>query len=141
MKRIFTSSFALLLVLTFCLGIAGASAVEPRASLTIASYSSTMKAGSSSGQLKIGFDVTASKMADSLGVSSIAIYKADGTYVTTITGSTSNGLIETSSSLHKGTYTYAGTSQVSYYAKVTVFATVGSTSDSRTVTTTTVKAP
>ena len=141
MKRIFTSFFALVLALTCCLGVTSANAVSPQASLTIASYSATMKAGSSSGQVKIGFDVTASKMADSLGVSSIVIYKADGTYVTTITGTTSNGLKETSSSMHKGTYTYTGVSQVSYYAKVTVFATVGSTTDSRTVTTATAKAP
>lgn len=114
---------------------------DSRASLTLSSYSSGLKAGTGSGEIRISYDVAASKPADSVGVSSIAIYKSSGAYVTTITGTTSNGLVRASSSIHKGVYTYKGTAGVSYYAEVTVFATVGTTTDNRTVTTAVVKAP
>ena len=80
-------------------------------------------------------------MASFIGVESIKIYKADGSYVTTITGTTSNGLVESNSDICKSFYDYKLTSGVSYYAKVKVFATVGSEYDSRTITTSTVKAP
>lgn len=141
MKRTFTFALALTMVLTCFCGAALAATLSPRASLTLSSYEVMLKAGSKSGEIRINYDVTASKLADSLGVSSIEIYKSNGSYVTTITGSTSNGLICNNDVSHMGVYSYIGTSGVSYYAKVTVFATVGSVSDSRTVTTSTVKAP
>ena len=69
------------------------------------------------------------------------IYKADGSYVTSITGSTSNGLIETNSDICKSYYDCQLTSGIFYYANVKVFAKVGSEYDSRVITTSTVKAP
>ena len=86
-------------------------------------------------------DVMASGKADEVGVSSIKIYKSNGSYVTTITGTTNNGLLDTNVGTHRSTYTYEGTSGVSYYAEVTVYAKIGSDSDSRTVKTGTAKAP
>ena len=71
----------------------------------------------------------------------IVVYKSDGSYVKTITGTTSNGLIRSNSSLHLDSYEFSVTSGVSYYAEVTVFAKVGTEYDSRTITTSTVKAP
>ncbi len=141
MKRTFTFALALTMVLTCCSGAALAATFSPQASLTLSSYEVMIKAGSKSGEIRINYDVTASKLADSLGVSSIEIYKSNGSYVTTITGTTSNGLVRNDSGSHMGVYSYIGTSGVSYYAKVTIFATVGSVSDSRTITTSTVKAP
>jgi hypothetical protein len=141
MKRTFTFVLALTMVLTCCSGAALAATFSPQASLTLSYYEVVLLAGSKSGEIRINYDVGASKLADSLGVSSIEIYKSNGSYVTTITGTTSNGLVRNNSSSHMGVYSYIGTSGVSYYAKVTVFATVGSVSDSRTVTTSTVKAP
>lgn len=142
MKRFLSLILAFTLVLSGCFGAAlAAGGADPRASLTITSYMVAAKAGSTSREILIGYDVKATNVADSLGVSSIEIYKSDGTKVTTITGTTSNGLIRSDSSIKKGTYTYTGTSGVSYYAKVTVFATIGSNSDSRVVTTDVVKAP
>lgn len=70
-----------------------------------------------------------------IGVASIVIYKSDGSYVTTIKGSTANGLISFNTDRKNGSYTYKGTSGVSYYAVVTITATAGSETDNKTITT------
>lgn len=139
MKKRFIS----FLLATFCiLTLMGSTlAVENRASSTVAHYTITATAGSGSGKILVSYDVSSNGTADSLGVSSIEIYKSDGTYVTTINGSTSNGLVRNNSIRHRSSYTYTGTSGTSYYAEVTVFAKIGSDYDSRTVTTAAVKAP
>lgn len=141
-KRILSTFLVVIMVLSCCYITAFAiDASDTRASLTLSSYGAGLTAGSSSGVIAVNYDVRSSKLADSLGVESIAIYKSNGDYVTTITGSTSNGLIRSDSSIKAGDYYYTATSGVSYYAEVTVFAEVGSEYDSRTVTTGTVKAP
>lgn len=142
MKRMITLSLALMTAVSCCLTMASAVNAEvARASVTLSGYFATMKSGSRPGELQISYQVNANMSASSLGVSSIAIYKSDGTYITTITGTTGNGLIRNSSNAHRGTYSYTASSGGSYYAKVTVFASTSSVSDSRTVTTTTVTAP
>lgn len=144
MKRIVALTLAIMMTITCCFGTASAAGIGdigPRASFILSSYNAGLKAGTNSGELRISYDVTASKLADSIGVSSIVIYKSNGSRVLTVTGTVTNGLIITSDASHTGVYTYKGTSGVSYYAEVTVFATVGTVSDSRTVTTSTVKAP
>ena len=138
-KRILSLGLIMIMALTFCGGMALAAA--PRASLTLSAYTAGVSKGDNKGEVDIGYDVMASGKADEVGVSSIKIYKSDGTYVTTITGTTGNGLIRTNAATHMSTYTYEGTSGVTYYAEVTVYAKIGSNSDSRTVTTPTVKAP
>ena len=80
-------------------------------------------------------------MTEEVGIEEIKIYRSNGSLVTTIAGTTSNDLINTDVSMHAGSYPYTGTSGTSYYAEVTIFATVGSDSDSRTITTSTVEAP
>lgn len=144
MKRMI--AWALAVVMSIACGFGSADAVNlgdigPRASLTLSEYNAGLRAGSSSGEIRISYDVSATNIANSIGVSSITVYKSDGSYVATITGTIGNGLIIKSDSTHDGIYTYKGTSGASYYTKVTVFATIGSTSDSRTVTTSAVKAP
>lgn len=142
LRRIITSILALTMAVTCFIGVASAAnTVEPQSSVTLGAYSVTMKAGSNSGELRINYTVNANSTANSVGVSLIKIYKSNGTLVATITGTTSNGLIATSSFMHAGQYTYSATSGTSYYAKVTVFATIGSITDSRVVTTATVTAP
>lgn len=138
-KRFISLALALFLVFSVCMG--SATAVTLRASETLTRYSAILKAGRASGSIKISYDILANDKADSLGISSIVIYKSDDSYVTTITGSESNGLIKKSSAYHQSSYTYAGKSGTSYYAVVTVFATIGDKTDSRSVTTKTVKAP
>lgn len=86
-----------------------------------------------SGQMDITFKVVAPIFASEIGVSKIEIYKASGSKVKTVYGSTANGLQASDISMHAGTYSYSGTPGTTYYAKVTVFASDGSGSDSRTI--------
>lgn len=143
MKRIFSAILTLGVLFTCCCGTAFAlEDYDTRASYTLSVYSAQLYAGNRSGEVYVNYDVESGKLADSIGVKSIVFYKSNGDYVTTIYGSTSNGLIGTGTSLHDGDYYYYSlTSGVSYYAEVTVFATKGSLSDSRTITTSTVKVP
>lgn len=137
MKRIFTLALTVIMAITCCLGAASAvDIVDERASITLSDYNATIKAGSSKGSVLIGYNVSANMVATEVGVSSIAIYKSNGSYVTTVSG----GMTSSNTNMYAGTYTYYGTSGESYYARVTVFAKSGSVSDSRTVTTSTVKA-
>ena len=142
MKRILAMPLAFLLAISCCLMMASAAeTVLPRASITLSSYAATVKAGSSSGELRISYQVNSNMVASELGVSSIEIYKSNGTYIKTIYGSTTNGFIHTSSNAHTGTYSYTASPGTSYYAVETVFASTSAASDSRDVTTATVKAP
>ena len=140
MKKCFLS-LGLAVALALSLFCATALAVENRASITLGGMTVTAVPGSNQGEIKISYDVKASGIADRVGVSSIKIYKSNGAYVTTITGSTENGLIRTNAIRHRSSYIYTGTSGTSYYAVVTVFADIGADSDSDEATTATVKAP
>jgi len=135
------SSFLLLVMIFSCCGSALAVSDDMlRASCTLTSYNSYVGTGNNTGEIKITYSVSANKIASPIGVSAIEIYKANGSYVTTIRGTTSNGLMGNSRTNKSGTYTYKGTSGTSYYAKVTLSATAGSEHDSRTVTTNTARA-
>ncbi len=138
-SRCFSLAMALILAFSLCTGIA--MAVEPRASATLSSYSVKVEKGDSNGAIKFVCDVRANSLAESLGTSKIKIYKGDGEYVTTITGTTSNGLIGSDNGRVVGIYTYKGTAGTSYYGVATVFATIKGVSDERTITTSTVTAP
>lgn len=61
--------------------------------------------------------------------------------MTTVLGSTKNGLIESNSVSCSGTYSHTAVSGNSYYAVVTVFAEIGDKYDSRIITTEIVTAP
>lgn len=142
MKRLISSLLAVLIVWNCCTVTASAShEIMPMASTTIVLYAASMTAGAKSGQLYINYNITAKRSASAVGASSIEIYKSDGTLLKTISGSTSNGLV--SSGIKKmGTYCFDdAVSGQYYYAVVTLLATIGSDSDSETVTTATVKAP
>ena len=137
----FTIIFAIIFT-AFCSETASASTL--RASPTLSSYGVVATAGDSAGEIVFTYDILSNSIAESLGVSSMEIYKSNGssgTYVTTIYPSTSNGFTTSGTMRHRSSYTYCGTSGTSYYAKVTVFATIGGVTDSRIVTTNTVKAP
>jgi hypothetical protein len=96
-------------------------------------------AGDGSGEVIIGYDVKASKPADSVGVESIEFYTEDGKHVKSVTGSTRNGLVRNDSIFCAGDYKCSLPSGEAYYAEVTVFAEVGSDYDSRTITTSTIQ--
>lgn len=139
MKKFFACFLAVALLLTCC-GTAFAADVDPFASSTITGYSAALSPGNS-GQIKLIYSVGASATATSIGVSSIKIYKSNGTQVKTITGTKSNGLLTSGTNKKTGTYTYSGVSGTTYYAVVTLTATVNGVTDSKPVTTNTAKAP
>ena len=142
MKQLFSSTLVVVMVIVCCYGsVSALEAPDTRASLTLSSYNVGLTAGDSAGMISISYDVQSNKLASSIGVETVDIYKSDGSYVTSITGSTSNGLIETNSDICKSYYDCQLTSGIFYYANVKVFAKVGSEYDSRVITTSTVKAP
>lgn len=138
-KRIL--SFGIVAALALSLFGGAALAVEDRASTTITMYTASAAKGSNAGELKISYDVQAKGLASEIGISSIEIYKSGGSYVTTITGTTGNGLIRTEATRHRSSYIYEGESGESYYAVVVGFATIGSDSDSKSRTTAVVTVP
>lgn len=135
MKHSIAMLLALALVLSCCLGIAAAagSEITPRASLTIAKTSVGSYTGDNKGEVDFDYCIYPTEPADELGVSSIVIHCPDGSKVK-IFGTTSNGLIG-SGNIHGGTYTYKGIAGQPYYAEITLFSTIGSNTDSRTITT------
>ena len=139
MKRICASFLAIVMIFS-TYGYASAVDVTPfRASLTLSRYFAEALAGSGRGEIIIGYDVKSSKIATSVGVESIDFYTEAGDYVTSVSGSTRNGLVKTNNDNNSGSFEYDLPSGESYYAEVTVFARVGSDYDSRTVTTSTVR--
>lgn len=140
MKKRLAVSLLSLTVLLSCL-VVPASATVQRASLALSNYYVTCVPGSNSGEIVFTYDLLANNLATRIGISSIAIYERSGDYVTTIFGSTSNGLIATSTMRHRGNYPFRGTPGVSYYASVTIFASNPDGSDYKTVQTGFVTAP
>ena len=138
-KRLFAFIFSFALVSSLCFSISFAS--ENRASKTLSFYSVSCRAGSKSGELRFSYDVRANTTADSVGVSSIVLYNSAGVYMTTVLGSTSNGLIDSNCVICKDTYSHTAVSGNSYYAVVTVFAQIGDEYDSSNVITYLVTAP
>lgn len=132
-KKILSFLSFIILVFGLCLGTAYAT--EARASATLSAYSVIAKEGTNSGEIKFTYDVRANSTADSVGISSITIYKSNGAFVETISGTLDNGLLRSGSMWHQSSYTYTGEPGMSYYASVTVYAKIGSKSDSRRVTT------
>lgn len=139
-KRLF-SLFCITFLIASLVTTANASSIQPYASDYLAKYTIAMGPGSNTGELLLAYSVVGTGNATTTGIKKIAVYKANGTYVTTIYGSTFNNLLGASTSYHGGTYTYKGVSGTSYYMLVTVYAGDSYGSDTRTVTTNTVKAP
>lgn len=137
-KRGLSICLAISLTLILTCSFISASA---RASDYLTQYAATLVAGTETGRFTIYYDVTATRRSDSLGVSQVKIYRSDGTYITTITGSTDNGLIREDSGTHTGTYRAYGVSGNYYYAVVTIFAERDGGSDSREITTNTIRVP
>ena len=137
MKRI-SAFLVAIMVLLSGIGTAYATDTSYRASLTLSRYIAELFPGDHSGEIIVSYDVKASLRADSVGVESITFYTSDGDYVTTVTGTTGNGLVKTNNSGHIDDFVQPLRSGEYYYAEVTVFAKIGSDYDSRTVTTSTV---
>lgn len=105
-------------------------------------YSVSAHQGANRGEMDIECDIRADGIVPKIGVLTIEIYKSDGNRVTTIQGTTSNGLLSPQSSVaHIVTYTYKGVPGTTYYAKVTLCAGTNSDYDVRNVQTQKVTAP
>jgi len=140
LKRIFSFFVSAALLLTCFLGTAFAvSSAEPYASPIITYYDADMVCDGE-GNARVDFSIASSRIADELGVEVIKVYKSNGDNVKTVNGSVQNGLIYEDDSWHSDSYNIS-LSSGSYYAKITLFATAGSISDSRTITTSTIKIP
>lgn len=124
---------ALCLILSGLLALAmyGSCLAATQASPTLFSYGVWAHTGENSGELDIHYIVEANKTADSLGISVLEIYRGNGTYVTTIYGTTENKLMAEGLATIDRVYTYQGEPATTYYAIATVEATIGSNYDSR----------
>ena len=115
---------------------------QTRASSYVEAYSVSAQRGTHRGEVDIEAMITSNYTVPKIGVLKIEIYQSNGTHITTIQGSTSNGLLASKSSfIHGLTYTYTGVPGTSYYAKVTLCAGTASDYDTRLVRPQTVKAP
>lgn len=115
---------------------------QARGSDYVKGYSVSAKEGIHRGEIDIACNIAAKSPVQKIGVLKIEIYQSDGQRITTIHGTTSNGLLSSKSNLiHIVTYTYKGTPGMSYYAKVTLCAGSASNYDTRLVRTQTVQAP
>jgi len=113
----------------------------PQASNTIDSCgASAGTASDGSGGLFISFSVDATALASQVGVQTIEVYRVPNTLCCTLQGSTTNGMIFVNALSASGTRALVVESGY-YYAKVQVFSTIGSMTDSRTITTNTVYVP
>lgn len=139
-KRLLSLLLVSALSVTLITG-ATASSIQPHASDYLAKYTIATVPGSNTGEVILAYTVVGTGSSTTVGVKKIEVYRSNGSYVTTITGTTSNGLLRSSTSYHGGTYTYKGVSGTSYYMVVTVYASNSSGSDSRVITTNTSKAP
>lgn len=117
-------------------------AAQARASENISNYGADAVQGDEPGEISIDFSIHATASFSKIGALKIEIYKANGAYVETIWGNTTNGLLSPNSERFYGSmYTYKGTPGVSYYAVVTVCAGTVMSYDTRRITTPTVRAP
>ena len=136
------SIIATLALFVACCPIAYASDIQPRASEYLSQYTIALTEGDSAGEIKVIYSIIPTRKATVAGLSKIEIYKENGSYVTTIFGNTTNGLLTTLTTAYcSGTYVYSGVSGTSYYAKVTVYGGNATASDTRNITTRTVASP
>lgn len=130
MRRFSALVLSLVLAATLCCGFASA-----RASAYLTSYNAKLYTGDSSGQLRLDFDVTASRAVTSYGISKVWIYSEDGDLVKTITGSKSNGLLSSSGRFFANSYYTNVTAGERYYAEITFIGKDANGSDSKPYTT------
>lgn len=137
MKKVVALLLCVMAVLSCMIGSASAKGnVSVYSSNHIRACSASISA-LGNGKIKITVSEYANATMGTLGASAIRIYKSDGTYVTRILGTTSNGLLKNNASSLSGSYTYQGSSGTSYYAVVTFTASNSNGSDSRVITTAT----
>ena len=114
-------SLLLVLLILFSSTCSNAAAVDDssaRASDYFVSYTANLSAPGS-GQLLLSGRVRALSTMTSIGIAYFRVYLADGTFVVTIPGSTSNGLLLSNAISYNGSFTYQAVSGNRYYVVVT----------------------
>lgn len=106
----------------------------------LSTYRASISTGSQSGQVTLSFYADSYGTMTSIGISSIAVYTASGSYVKTISGTTSNGLLASHTFSNDGTYTLSLTPGQEYYLRLTFVARDSSSGDSKSYTTNTAMA-
>lgn len=137
MKRSFALAFCVVLMLSLFCGSAKATTYS---SDYLDTYDASLSTGSRSGQLALDFQAYSCGTMKSVGISSITVYTNDGSYVKTINGSTSNGLLASQTFYHAGTYTISVTPGQEYYLRLTFVARDSYSGDSKFYTTNTAMA-
>ena len=143
MKKHVSAILAACAIILGTLSPCSASEVEPyRASEYLLSYTVVISALNEPGCLELFIVVTPAGYMTSVGATSVKIYKENGSLVKSVTGTSSNGLLELhTDSPYMNTYVFdEAESGESYYAEVTVYAGNSTGSDSRTLTTRVVEA-
>lgn len=142
MKKHTYRLIAVCLVFILTLGIFPISiSASTQASDYISWYSVGLSQGSSNGQLTLSYNIVGTGTMDTIGVSKIVVYKADGTKYRTIYGTVANGLLEQNTFSALGVYHFTVATGYSYYCVVTFYSSKNGGYDTRTVTTRTVVAP
>jgi hypothetical protein len=139
MRKIIIAAMAIVLALSVSVS---ASAGVLRASSYLSSYAAWLTPAGS-GNVTIAFDVSATGLADSVGVTKIIVQKKQGTTwvdAKTYNSSTTSGMLASNCLFHCGTLNYGGVSGTQYRAVVTVYSKIGTGSDSKTITTSTITA-
>ena len=103
-------------------------------------YNGTLSTGNRSGELSLNFSTIARGAMTSIGISRFDVYSADGSFVKSVNGSTSNGLLASNTPSHSGAHTIKVTSGQRYYLEVTFIAKNSLGSDSKWTTTNTATA-
>ena len=134
MKRFFSLAFCLVLIVALFSFPAKAATY---ASDYLQDYNASLSTGSRSGQLSLSFYASACDSMSTIGVSSIAVYTAGGSYVKSISGSASNGLLASRSYSHDGTYSISVAPGQEYYLRLTFVARDSYSGDSKSYTTNT----
>lgn len=143
-KRMISWLLAVLLLLSLAPISAFAADEEPedeRSSSYLNSYWATLYATGTTGKLTLEFDVIATGIMTSIGVSSIMVRNNDGSLYSTVWGSTANGLLDTNTWMHSGSYTLNLISGHTYYCTVAFVARDASGGDTRKITTSRVVCP
>lgn len=134
---------SLIIALSFFLSIytnAYASVEQTRASGYLSSYSASVEV-EGEGSISVSYLVFATSVADEVGAEKIVIQRKDGLFWNTVKTYESTTMSESlgyKCLFKDGKVTYHGSSGYQYRAIVTVYAKIGSGSDSRIVTTSTV---
>lgn len=140
MKKIISIFLAASIFAGMMYAPAYAAQIEPRESYVFSSYWVMIYEGNSAGKINVDFSVMCSHPTTIIGVSSIEIYRANGTHVYTEEGTIENGLLRNGGNC-TGTYTYQGISGLSYYAVVNFYGVADGITDTRSIITDTVTAP